>query len=121
MCPHKMAGQLESCIWSENLYPWPISIVCFGDCYWLLVCSDVLVCPGIQLISPKLENQVGNTSLFIFCTKAKLKKCLFGIAYPGFHLVGRSVGIFFLNIYYLHMDGNGKNKQFRFGKKNIFR
>ena len=50
---------------------------------------------------------------------AKLKKYLFGIAYPGFHLVGRSVGFFllFLNIYYLHMDGNGK-KNLRFGKKN---
>ena len=31
----------------------------------------------------------------------------FGIAYPRFHLVGRSVGIFFY-IYYLPMDGNGK-------------
>ena len=28
------------------------------------------------------------------CHRAKLKKCLFGIAYPGFHLVGRSVGIY---------------------------
>ena len=42
--------------------------------------------------------------------RPSLKKCLFGIAYPGFHLVGGSIGIFsfFLNIYYLHMDGNGK-------------
>ena len=42
-----------------------------------------------------------------------LKKCLFGIAYPGFHLVGQSVGIiYFFNIYYnLHMDGNGKKKK----------
>ena len=45
--------------------------------------------------------------------QAKLRqKCVFGIAYSGFHLVGRSVCIFFkLNInYYLHMDGNGKKK-----------
>ena len=36
--------------------------------------------------------------------------------------LGGSVGQhFFLNIYYLHMDGNGKkNKNLRFGKKNIF-
>ena len=25
--------------WSENLCPWPTSIVCTGDCYWLFVCS----------------------------------------------------------------------------------
>ena len=50
-----------------------------------------------------------------------LKKCLFGIAYSGFHLVGRSVSFFsfFLNIYYMHMDGNGKKKNLRFGEKKI--
>ena len=50
-----------------------------------------------------------------------LKKYLFGIAYPGFHLVGRSA-FFFLNIYYLHMDGNGKKKKkknLRFGQNNF--
>ena len=30
-----------------------------------------------------------------------LKKCLFGIAYPGFYLVGRSVGIFSFFFKYL--------------------
>ena len=48
-----------------------------------------------------------------------LKKCLFGIAYPQYHFVGRSVGFFFFNIYYLHMDRNGKKKNLRFGKKNF--
>ena len=43
--------------------------------------------------------------------RPSLKKCLFGIAYPGFHLVGRSVGIFFFYIYYLVMDGNGKKEK----------
>ena len=55
MCPHKMAGQLESNI-SENICPWAISIVCSGDCYWLLikvVCSCVLVCSGISMNPPK--------------------------------------------------------------------
>ena len=34
--------------------------------------------------------------------------------------LGGSVGvIFFLNIYSLHMDGNGKKKNLRFGKKNF--
>ena len=34
--------------------------------------------------------------------------------------LGGSVGIFpFLNIYYSHMDGNGKKKYLRFGKKNL--
>ena len=38
-----------ACIWLENLCPWPISIVCSDDCYWLLVCSGVLVCSGISM------------------------------------------------------------------------
>ena len=28
--------------------PMAKSIVCSGDCYWLLVCSGVLVCSGIS-------------------------------------------------------------------------
>ena len=69
----------------------------------------VVIRTGFNLI--KLEEIV----------RPSLKKCLFGIAYPGFHLVGRSVGRhFFFNIYYLHMDGNGKKKlkNLRIGKKN---
>ena len=26
----------------------PMPIMCSGDCYWLLVCSGVLVCSGIS-------------------------------------------------------------------------
>ena len=44
MCPHKMAGQLES----YDMVGEPMPIVCSGDCYWLLVCSGVLVCSGIS-------------------------------------------------------------------------
>ena len=52
--------------------------------------------------------------------KAKLKK-MFVLHYPGFHLVGRSVGIFFFfNIYYMHMDGNGKKKKIADFEKKIF-
>ena len=29
-----------------------IHIVCSGDCYWLLVCSGVLVCSGISTNRP---------------------------------------------------------------------
>ena len=58
----------------------------------------------------------------MFSTEAKLKKmfvwhCLSRV------LLGGSVGrhfFFFLNIYYLHMDGNGKKKNnLRFGKKKL--
>ena len=57
-----------------------------------------------------------------FDFRPSLKKCLFGIAYPGFHLVGRSVGIFslFFNIYYLHMDRMVKKKKnLKFGEKKF--
>ena len=53
--------------------------------------------------------------------EAKPKKCLFGIAYPWFHLVGRSVGQHFLFFKYLLFahDRNGKKKNLRFGKKTF--
>ena len=48
MCPHKMAGQFESYMVGE---PMPMAEIhsVFGDCYWLLVCSGVLVCSGISM------------------------------------------------------------------------
>ena len=48
-CVHIKWQASQSLIWSENLCPWPISIVCSGDGYWLLVCSGVLVCSGISM------------------------------------------------------------------------
>ena len=53
--------------------------------------------------------------------KAKLKKMFVWHFLPRVSLCG-SVGgsaFLFLNIYYLHMDGNGKKKNLRFGKKNL--
>ena len=48
-CPFKGFLDLINCrpvslIWSENLSPWPISIVCSRDCYWLLVFQRFGVC-----------------------------------------------------------------------------
>ena len=37
----------------------------------------------------------------VYVNWAKLKNCLFGIAYPVFHLVGRSIGIFFFIYIYI--------------------
>ena len=48
MCPHKMAGLLESYMVREPMPMANIHLVCSGDCHWLLVCSGVLVCSGIS-------------------------------------------------------------------------
>ena len=67
----------------------------------------------------KMPLKLGRLSGDHQATGPSLKKCLFGIAYPGFHFVGRSVGFFFFNIYYLHMDGNGRKKNLRVAAKQV--
>ena len=45
----------------------------------------------------KQESQLTpeNIITLFFSIRSRLQKCLFGIGYPGFHLVGQSVSIFF--------------------------
>ena len=69
---------------------------------------------GLKLLKMEYFDKIVDTYTCQHCltTGSSFKKCLFGIAYPGmFHLVGRSVAFFFFNIYYSHMDGNGKKKK----------
>ena len=64
MGPPKIAGQLESYMVGE-LCPWPISIMCSGDYYWLLVCSGVLVCSGISTNRLKTYNNKSKECLYV--------------------------------------------------------
>ena len=53
---------------------------------------------GLLCFTAKIRKKCVSLVIYAMCLGPSLKICLFGIAYPGFHLVVQSVGIFF-NIY----------------------